>query len=169
MNSEHRFLRERACVFSRVTILLPVLGMVLLAGCKGITQPGERAARKQVSDVAKNYRPDGQRPQLPNLTTNSPLADFLTYAMLNHPQVEANYYDWAASVERITVERSMPDPKLTFQAYIENTLTSVMPGLMQDFPGPGKLKAAGNAATAESRTKYFAFETSVLNTAFSLK
>jgi outer membrane protein TolC len=44
-----------------------------------------------------------------------------------------------------------------------------MPGLMQDFPGPGKLKAAGSAAGAESRTKYFAFETAVLQTAFSVK
>jgi outer membrane protein TolC len=46
---------------------------------------------------------------------------------------------------------------------------TVMPGLMQEFPGPGKLKAAANVATAESRTKYFAFENSVLQAAFSLK
>ncbi|HEY2082187.1 MAG TPA: TolC family protein [Verrucomicrobiae bacterium] len=142
---------------------------LLFSGCKGITQPGERAAREQIAAVTWSYRPNGQRPALPNLTTNSPLADFLTYAMLNHPQIEANYYDWSASVERITVERSMPDPKLTFQAYIQHTLTSIMPGLMQDFPGPGKLKAAGNAAAAESTTKYFAFESSVLNAAFSVK
>ncbi|HEX4264790.1 MAG TPA: TolC family protein [Verrucomicrobiae bacterium] len=142
---------------------------LLLAGCRGVTQPGERAAREQISTVARVYRPDGRHPVLPNLTTNSPLADFLTYAMLNHSQIEASYYDWSASVERITVERSMPDPKLTFQAYIQHTLTSIMPGLMQDFPGPGKLKAAGNVAAAESTAKYFAFETSVLNTAFSVK
>ena len=44
-----------------------------------------------------------------------------------------------------------------------------MPGLMQDFPGPGKLKAAANVASAESRTKYFAFETAALQTAFAVK
>ena len=44
-----------------------------------------------------------------------------------------------------------------------------MPGLMMDFPGPGKLKAAANVATAESEVKYFAFESSVLQTAFAVK
>lgn len=149
---------------------MPAMALaLLLAGCKGVPRPGERTAREQISSVAQTYRPKGERPKLPNLTTNSPLADFLMYAMLNQPQIEANYYDWAASVERITVERSMPDPKLTFQAYIQHTLTSIMPGLMQDFPGPGKLKAAGNVAAAESASKYFAFESSVLNSAVSVK
>jgi outer membrane protein TolC len=89
--------------------------------------------------------------------------------MLNQPQIEAAYFDWAGSVEKITVERSLPDPKLTFQAYIQNTLTSLMPGLMQDIPGRGKLKAAANVAAAESNAKYFAFETSILRTAFAVK
>jgi outer membrane protein TolC len=44
-----------------------------------------------------------------------------------------------------------------------------MPGLMQEFPGHGKLNAAANVADAESRTKYFAFETAVLQAAFAVK
>ncbi len=46
---------------------------------------------------------------------------------------------------------------------------ALMPGLMMDFPGPGKLKAAADVATAESEGKYFAFQLSVLKTAFALK
>jgi outer membrane protein TolC len=142
---------------------------LLLGGCKGVEQPGERQARGDLASVSSLYRPDGQRPTLPSLTTNAALGEFLTYAMLNQPQIEAAYFDWAGSVEKITVERSLPDPKLTFQAYIQNTLTSLMPGLMQDIPGRGKLKAAANVAAAESNAKYFAFETSILRTAFSVK
>ena len=147
---------------------LAVLGL-LLGGCKGVEQPGERQARGGLASVASRYRPEGQRPSLPPLTTNAALGDFLTFAMLNQPQIEAAYFDWAGSVEKITVERSLPDPKLTFQAYIQNSLTSLMPGLMQDMPGRGKLKAAANVAAAESNAKYFAFETSILRTAFSVK
>lgn len=147
---------------------LAVLGL-LPGGCKGLEQPGERQARGDLASVAQTYRPQGERPALPRLTTNGTLGEFLTYAMLNQPQVEAAYYDWVASVQRITVDRSLPDPKLTFQAYIQDVLTSLMPGLMQDFPGPGKLKAAANAASAESRRKYFAFESSALETAFAVK
>jgi outer membrane protein TolC len=158
---------------SRWSAALAVAGLAvpatLLNGCKGIQQPGERQARGNLASVAGLYRPPGRRPALPSLATNAALGEFLTYAMLNQPQIEAAYFDWAGSVEKITVERSLPDPKLTFQAYIQNTLTSLMPGLMQDIPGRGKLKAAANVAAAGSNAKYFAFETSVLQTAFSVK
>ncbi|MGA2748622.1 MAG: TolC family protein [Verrucomicrobiota bacterium] len=153
----------------RRTLLLFLAIPTLLAGCKGIAPPGEQAARRDLAAVRAAYRPREGLPGLPPLQTNSGLGDFLRFAMFNHPQVEGAYYDWLGSVERITVERSMPDPKLTFQAYIQNALTSLMPGLMQEFPGPGKLKAAANVATAESTARYYAFESSVLKTAYSVK
>jgi len=149
-----------------------VAGLLLaltLAGCRGISTRGEREARQQLGTVKAAYRPNDQRPALPDLSTNSSLGDFLTCALLNQPQVEAKYYDWLASVQNITVARSLPDPKLTFSAYITDVLTSLMPGLMQDFPGPGKLKAAARVATAESQAKYFDFESAVLQAAFDVK
>lgn len=147
---------------------MPVL-VLALTGCHGITTHSEREARRQVAAVQPAYRPDDRPPVLPVLTTNSSLADFLTYAMLNQPTAEAKYYDWLGSVEDITVARSLPDPKLTFSAYIEEALTSLMPGLMQDLPGPGKLRVAARAAAAGSQAKYFAFESAVLQTAFEVK
>jgi outer membrane protein TolC len=145
------------------------LAALALTGCKGISTQGERAAREDLRSVGESFRPQNQRPALPTLQTNAGLSNFLTFAVLNQPQVEAAYFDWAGSVERITVERSLPDPQLTFESDIADIVMTVMPGLMQMFPGPGKLKAAANVATAESRTRYFTFETSVLQTAFSLK
>ena len=142
---------------------------LLLAGCKGMPTPDERAARQDAQAVGQVFRPQEQRPPLPKLETTSSLDEFLRFAMLNQPQIEAKYDDWMASVERITVERSLPDPKLTFQAYIQNTLTSLMPGLMQEFPGPGKRAAAARVASAESRAKYFQFESAVLQAAFDVK
>jgi len=146
-----------------------VLAAVLLAGCKGISTPGERAARADLRNVSEVYRPQNQRPALPTLHTNAGLSNFLAFAMLNQPQVEGAYFDWAASVQRITRERSLPDPRLTFETDISDAVMSVMPGLMMDFPGPGKLKWAARVATAESRARYFDFEASVLKTAFALK
>ncbi len=146
-----------------------LLAGVALSGCKGISTRGERQARQDLKTVEKVYRPQARRPALPALETNSGLSNFLAFAMLNQPQIEAAYFDWAASIERITRERSLPDPKLTFSSDIADVVMTLMPGLMMDFPGPGKLKAAANVATAESETKYFAFESSVLQTAFALK
>ncbi len=89
--------------------------------------------------------------------------------MLNQPQIEAAYYAWAASVENITVSRSLPDLQFTFQMYIQDVITSVMPGLMAQIPWLGKLQAQAQAATAESQAKYFAFASAVLQTAYAVK
>lgn len=146
-----------------------IAGVALLTGCVGVRTDGERRAQKAHATVEQSYRPTGGRPPLPKLDTNAPLHDFLLFAMLNQPQVEAAYFDWAASVRRITVERSLPDPRLTFQSDIADTVMSLMPGLMMDFPGPGKLRAAANVATAVSDARYYLFESAVLRTAFALK
>ena len=146
-----------------------LLATLALTGCKGIPTRGEREARQQIGTVKAAYRPNDRRPALPDLTTDSSLSDFLTYAMLNQPQIEAAYYDWTASVENITVTRSLPDPQLTFQMDIANIVTSVMPGFMQQFPGPGKLRAQARSATAGSQARYFAFESAVLQTAYDVK
>jgi len=143
--------------------------LVLLAGCKGTLTQGEKEARRQVQAVAGSYRPEGRKPELPALTTSSSLGDFLTYALLNQPQVEAAYFDWLASVERITVARSRPDPQLTFQMDIQQVVTSLMPGLMMSFPGAGKLRAAGAVAAAESQAQYFAFRTACLQSAYAVE
>ena len=117
------------------------IGAFTLAGCRGMQTSGEKQARHDFGAVAGQYRPGNQRPVLPELTPDSSLSNFLAYALLNSPTVEAAFYDWSASVENITVTRSLPDPQLTFQAYIQNVITSLMPGFAWNFPGPGKLKA----------------------------
>lgn len=157
---------QLSCLAGTAALLAATL---LLAGCKGIPTQGERKARQDLQTASASFRPQNQRPVLPTLTTNASLSNFLHFAVLNQPQVEAAYFDWAASVELITRERSLPDPRLTFQSDISDVVMSLMPGLMMDFPGPGKLKAAANVATAESETRYFVFESSVLQAAFALK
>ncbi|HZR18124.1 MAG TPA: TolC family protein [Verrucomicrobiae bacterium] len=143
--------------------------ILLLAGCKGPSLNGEREARQQVRTVTESYRPNGSRPVLPVLTTNSNLGEYLKYALLNQPKVEAAYYEWMASVERITIQRSLPDPQITFQMDIQDVVTSLMPGLMMSFPGAGKLRAAGAVAAADSQAKYFAFKTASLESAYEVK
>ncbi len=151
-----------------ILFVLAASGLIL-AGCRGISAQGEKQACQNFGAVAGQYRPGDQHPALPGLTPDSSLSNFLAYALLNSPTVEAAFYDWSASVENITVSRSLPDPQLTFQAYILDTITSLMPGLFQGIPGPGKLKARAAVAVAESRGKYFTFESAVLQAAFNLK
>src|ERR1035437_9147590 len=148
---------------------LILIVLVLLAGCKGTPTQGEKEARRQIEAVTGAYRPEGRKPELPVLTSQSSLSNFLTYALLNQPQVEAAYFDWLASVEGITVARSLPDPQLTFQMDIQQVVTSLMPGLMMSFPGAGKLRAAGALAAAQSQAQYFAFRSTSLQSAYAVE
>lgn len=146
-----------------------LLAWLALGGCSGIPAPGERAARRDVETVARWYGPANGSPALPRLDAGSGLSNYLAFALLNSPRVEAAFDEWAASVEGISVERSLPDPQLTLQAYITDRVTSLMPGFLWNVPGPGKLSARGAAAAAGSRGKYFAFESAVLQAAFDFE
>jgi outer membrane protein TolC len=160
----------KSFTLTRAAGLTGVLAIgLLLAGCKGIPTKGEKEARRQAQAVGEQYRPQGEKPVLPVLTAGSGLSNFLTYAMLNQPQVEAAYYDWAASIERITQARSFPDPQFTFQMDIQNIVTSIMPGLMGTIPWPEKLRVGANIASAESQSKFFVFQSAVLESAFEVK
>jgi outer membrane protein TolC len=154
---------------ARLGMVLSCAILVLLAGCRGTPARGERAARHDLKSVAQIYRPAQHRPALPSLKPDSPFTNYLQFALLNSPRVEAAYEDWAASVERITVERSLPDPQLTLQAYITDVVSSLMPGFLWNLPGPGKLKARAAVAAGESQNKYFTFESAVLDAAFEFE
>jgi outer membrane protein TolC len=146
-------------------LILPGLAALLLTvGCRGIQTSDEKSARHDLAMVGVLIQTNP-----PVLTTNSTLRDTVLFAVKNHPQVTAAYADWSAAVENITVARSLPDPKLTFELYAGDILTSLMPGLTADFPGPGKLSARAAAASAESRAKYFQFATAVQQTAFAVE
>src|ERR1039457_5307123 len=109
---ELQFAVKPAGGFNRPWETVAVVGLLLFAGC---TTPAEKAEQRALRQGAEQYRPHGAKPALPLLTTNAPLRDFLTFALLNHPDVEAAYFDWAAAVARITSAGAPPDPQLTFQ------------------------------------------------------
>lgn len=161
--------RELAAKRQLLWIAPIVATTFLLAGCHGLPVPGEKESRSDVGLVGQKLSIDTSQIDLPPLSAQSPLADYLHYAMLRQPRVRAAYFEWAASVESITVGRSLPDTRLTFQSDITDVVKSVMPGLMQEFPGPGKLRLAGAVASAASDTRYRAFETAVLQTAANVK
>ena len=153
----------------RKAALMTAASAVFLSGCVGIQTLSERQARSDVKTLGETYRPGDRKAMLPVLDSNATLATLLTYAMLNQPRVEAAYYEYAAQVERITLARSLSDPRFTFQMDITNVISSIMPGLMIDIPWPTKLTARADVASAVSRARYFDYENTVLLTAFEVK
>jgi len=145
--------------------LFGILMLVLFGGCVGIPVPAEKQARQNAAKITAKFQSQG----LPVLSTNANLSDFLQYAMLNSPRIKTAYFEWLASIERITRARSLPDPLLTYQMDIARTVESIMPGLMMEFPGPGKLGLRAEIASKETDARYYTFETEVLRAAFEVK
>lgn len=147
--------------------LTPVIALagLALAGCVGKPIATERSAREQVARVGATLRPNGRPPALPALHADSSPPEFIRYAVLNHPTVAAAYLDWQAAVEAIAPARSQPDPQLTLQADVTDTLMALMPGLMFDVMAPGKRAAMGREAAAMSGVAYRTYAGTVLRVA----
>ncbi|MDD3179944.1 MAG: TolC family protein [Opitutaceae bacterium] len=150
-------------------LLAPILAGGLLASCASAPSSVENSASEQMHRVGGILRADGANPALPELSPDSPPAEFVHYALLNHPAVVAAYYDWRADVEVITAARALPDPQFTLQADIAGTLMSFMPGLMFDFMAQGKRAAMGREAAATSGVSYRTYVAAVLRTAADVR
>ncbi|ACB77701.1 outer membrane efflux protein [Opitutus terrae PB90-1] len=137
----------------------------MLGGCTLAPSAGEKEARTRLAQAGDTLRPAAQRPLLPELRSDSPLAEYVRFAVLNHPQVLGAYHDWRASVSRIAPTRALPDPQFTFEADVTSTLMTFMPGLMFDIMTPGKRRAMGREMTAASDVEYRAFVAVALRTA----
>lgn len=146
--------------------LLSALALGLLcAGCTLAPSVSEKRARTEVAQIGDSYRPGGRKPALPEPTLESTPADYIHFAVLNNPKVEAAYDEWRASVDSIAPARALPDPQLTFQADVWNTLMSFMPGLMFDVMSSGKRMAMARELTASGNVAYRAYVATVLRTA----
>jgi len=162
MTESYSSLRSTPPLFCAVLALF-------LSSCSVLETDSETAAKDKKAAVLAQYRPGGAMPDLPELKEGTPFEDYLKFALLNSPDVESSYYDWSSSVSSITVARSLPDPRVTFQMDIQRVIPSVMPGIAFDVPGPGKLRASAEIAAAESEAKYYVFIGKILSSAYDLE
>lgn len=150
---------------SGLSLLFVMSAALVLGGCTLAPSAGEQHARDQVARIGSELRPSIGKPVLPTLSAASPLAEYVRFAALNHPAVQASYLDWRAAVSAVAPNRALPDPQFTFQADIADTVMSVMPGLMFDVMSPGKRRAMAEEALGSANVAYRAYVASVLNVA----
>jgi cobalt-zinc-cadmium efflux system outer membrane protein len=144
--------------------LLPAL-VLLVSSCTVLPSGTEKKAQKESTRVGQMLHPDVQ----PLPPPQGPLADYVRFAVLRHPQVIAAYSDWRAAVLAIAPTRALPDPQLTFEADVADTLMTFMPGLMFDFMTPGKRRAMANEMTAASQVAYRTYVSTVLEVATKVR
>jgi len=122
--------------------------LALLSGCKSLSSQEERASRQQFKSVSEERTQSLPAVALPQ--ENGSLGDYLRFALLNHPAVYASYSEWKSSIAAINPAKALPDPQLTFQADIQGTLMSFMPGFMFDLMLPRKREAMSRELAAGS-------------------
>ncbi len=84
------------------------------------------------------------------------LGRYLAMAMEDSPELEASFEQWRASVLRISRDRRLPDPTISFSYFVSSVETRVGPqrakiGVSQTFPWPTRLTAGADAASARAR------------------
>jgi outer membrane protein, heavy metal efflux system len=84
--------------------------------------------------------------------------DYVRHALAHNPQIRAAFERWKAAVERIPQARSLSDPTLSFEYFLDQMDTRYQVSLTQMFPAFGKRGLREDAAAAEAEAAMHAFE-----------
>lgn len=130
--------------------MLVLTACFIIAGCVSVREQAVFDRYDQVS--AAVYHSSN--------TTNSidSLDDYLQIAFSNNPGLRAAFDEWKAALERIPQARSLDDPDLTFEYFVEQMDTRYRVGLTQMFPAFGKLALRDKQAAAEAEAAMHEFE-----------
>ena len=159
-------------------LAIATAALALAAGC---AVPSERRLREAADQVEQSYRyrtaskaeAEAAGP-LPALGAGATLRDYLEYAALNNPGLEAAFYRWQAALEQIPQARALPDPTFTYRYYIREVETRVGPqrqafGLHQRFPWPSKLYHQAGAAAEAARSAHARYEAAKVHLFYRVK
>mgnify|MGYP006297524889 CR=1 FL=1 len=152
-----------------------IVFLLVFSGC--VSQQDEDAPFFYTDETGKGnaFEPlSNVSAQLPRLDEDSGVSDYLAYAALNNPGLEAAFNDWKAAMERIPQARSLPDPRLEYKYYIEEVETRVGPqrqgvSISQMFPWFGKLRLRGEAAAEAAEAARQRYEAEKLELFFEVR
>jgi len=145
----------------RATIL-SLLCVVVLSGHIGCSRGYDHRLDGPVTkDLFADQSP-APRADLPKLSGQSTVNDYVQYAALNNPELAAAFNTWKADLQQIPQVTTLPDPKFTYQYYIQQVETRVGAqrqafSVAQRFPWLGKLKLRGDAAAQAANASYQRF------------
>ncbi len=152
-----------------------IFTLMFLSGClaEERTTPNHRGSLQTANNYYSVSRTSTER-RLPELTETSTLSDYLSYAALNNPGLEASFDRWKAALERVPQVKALPDPRFNYKYYIEEVETRVGPqqqsfGISQVFPWFGKLQLRGEVAMQAANSARQRYEAAKLKLFFEVK
>jgi len=162
----------------KITVLLAVILCIFLTGCaqkQSINEPEQISpAERDRLLLSKSSQDQPKRQLLPSLTDSSQLSDYLTYAALSNPGLEASFNQFKAALEQVPQSKALPDPRFTYRYFIEEVETRVGPQqqsyqLAQMFPWFGKLDLRGDIAAQAANSAQQKYEAEKLRLFYDVK
>jgi cobalt-zinc-cadmium efflux system outer membrane protein len=98
--------------------------------------------------------------QPPAADVNAPqtLAEYLRSAALHNAGLKAAFEEWKAALEQIPQAQALPDPRFTYNYFIEHVQMRQRVGLVQMFPWFGTIAARTDAAAAAAHAAQSRYE-----------
>jgi len=150
---------------SRLKIIFYTIGIILVfSGCSSVKSLDTSQRYEDLKKITFNQEVNNQKSSSENdLGANPILTEYLAYAALHNPELEAAFDRWKAALEKIPQVLSLPDPRFTYAYYIENIETRVGPqrhklDISQTFPWFGKLDLLGDVALEEANIQKQTYE-----------
>ena len=138
-------------------LLVAVAGGLGLAGCTSLPEKILHAQYRDTYDAV--YEAPDTTDAAARFDGNSTFDDYRQYAFTHSPGLRAAFERWKAALERIPQARSLDDPMLVFEYFIEQRQTRYQASLIQLFPAFGKLGLRDKRAVAEAEAAMRTFET----------
>ncbi len=132
--------------------------LLVLAGCAGGNEfrndpAGVRPHTGPARVPVENRDPgDYGGEDLPDFDEDSPIEDYFRYALERNEAVQAAFRNWEAAAERPRQARSLPDPRVSFQA--DDSFESRELSVSQTFPWYGKRALRGQAERSGAMAQY---------------
>ncbi len=150
----------------RLSVLILAAGVLVFGGCYSLPDSAYAPPSGPLLGRAELMpTPQQAAEALPEQAT---LDDYLQYAALHNPGLEAAFNKWKAAVQRIPQVSALPDPRFTYNYYVRSVETRVGPqrqafAIQQMFPWFGKRELRGKIASADADTAWFAYQSARLN------
>lgn len=161
------------CMYLRFIVLsLTVVSILSCASSSEKQAFNDLAKVEETRYVSENHTYTPQN--LPTLDGESSISDYLAYAALNNPGLEAAFNRWKATLQKVPQVRSLPDPQFTYKYFIKEVETRVGPqrhkfALAQMFPWFGELNLQGDIALEAAHAERERYEAKKLKLFFEVK